>query len=51
VEDLSPLLGCPQLKVLWCTVVRERDKPVLDRMTWLEHLNDNSLADYRFRIP
>ena len=51
VNDLSPLLECPQLKILWCTFVQERDRPVLNKMTWLEHLNDNSLADFRFRVP
>ena len=51
VDDLAPLLECKNLKILWCSIVPERDKPVLSKMTWLTHLNDNSLADFRFRIP
>jgi Leucine-rich repeat (LRR) protein len=51
VDDLTPLLECKNLKIPWCSIVAERDKPVLSKMTWLTHLNDNSLADFRFRTP
>jgi hypothetical protein len=46
ITDLSPLLETPNLKLLWCTLVDERDGPILRKVTSLEQINSLPVEEF-----
>jgi len=46
VTDLSPLLETPNLQLLWCTLVDDRDGPILRKVKSLVEINSQPVEEF-----